>query len=375
MTNNPYIEIDSSEMLAWVPSRTGLVEHCAFQYIDFNEAGYGFRANTFADCVFMGCVIPEDMKPNVLPSCLVFPRMHMIYKPFRNALYSGEELYEGFDMADDESYAECFDARVYKDYVGAGKHCSDITITLARAIHDHSVTDAMKSLLDEYDERSVVAVMGGHAMRRTDAAYAQIVRISKSLTEKGLLMVSGGGPGAMEATHLGAWLAGRNEEDVAEALKIIAVAPTCFDAGWVSSAFEVRDRFPQSSGYRSLGIPTWFYGHEPATPFATHIAKYFDNSIREDRIIQVSRGGIIFSPGSAGTIQEIFQSAVLDHYLVYGYACPMIFLGKDFYTNEIPVYPLIQDLLSRGRYKNLQTYITDSDEEVIQVLAGAFSAT
>lgn len=201
MLNNPYIEIDSAKMLAWVPSQEGLVEHCAFQYLDFSEASLSFRSNTFADCVFMGCVIPEDMRPNVLPSCLVFPRMHMIYKPFRNALYTGEELYEGFSgisidapaqaqgemspvfngdepsasSISDESYEKCFDARVYKDYMAAGKHCSDITVTLARSIHDHSVTDAMKSLLEEYDARRIVAVMGGHAMRRTDAAYAQIV--------------------------------------------------------------------------------------------------------------------------------------------------------------------------------------------------------
>ena len=30
-----------------------------------------------------------------------------------------------------------------------------------------------------------------------------------------------------------------------------------------------------------LGIPTWLYGHEPTTPFARVIAKYFQNSIRE----------------------------------------------------------------------------------------------
>ena len=126
-------------------------------------------------------------------------------------------------------------------------------------------------------------------------------------------MASGGGPGAMEATHLGAWMAGRSMEEFDDAMAILSVAPTFRDEGWLRTAFEVRTKYPQNK-YRSLGIPTWFYGHEPATPFATHIAKYFFNSLREDVLLSIAKGGIIYSPGSAGTIQEIFQDAAQNHY-------------------------------------------------------------
>ena len=44
--------------------------------------------------------------------------------------------------------------------------------------------------------------MGGHSILRSDAMYLQVVRLSKMLTEEGYLMLSGGGPGAMEATHV-----------------------------------------------------------------------------------------------------------------------------------------------------------------------------
>ena len=87
---------------------------------------------------------------------------------------------------------------------------------------------------------------------------------------------------------------------------------------------QVRERFPQDR-YESVGIPTWLYGHEPATPLATRITKYFDNSIREDGILTLAKGGIIYTPGSAGTLQEIFQDAVQNHYLSFGYASPMVF--------------------------------------------------
>lgn len=171
----------------------------------------------------------------------------------------------------------------------------------------------------------------------------------------------------MDATHLGAWMAGRTDEEVDEALRMLKSAPHFSDEGWITCALEVRNRFPQTR-YRSLGIPTWLYGHEPSTPFATDIAKFFDNSIREDTILTVAYGGIIYSPGSAGTMQEVFQEAVQNHYLSFELSSPMIFLGKKFWTEEMPVYPFIQELMKRGKYKNLLLTITDDDDEVVEKL-------
>ena len=65
---------------------------------------------------------------------------------------------------------------------------------------------------------------------------------------------------------------------------------------------------------QSLSIPTWHYGHEPTSPFATHIAKLFQNSIREDGLLTIARQGIVFTRGSAGTLQEVFQDAQQNFY-------------------------------------------------------------
>ena len=368
MNTNPYIEVESIDALPAPQPGTNIISHYAFQYIDFATVPqYLAAGHRFSDCVFLGCNIPRQMEDNVGQTCLVFPRMGMIYRAFASKLYSGATLYDGYDPTDEESFATCFDQRVYSEFIMNGKHSDNIRETLARALHDHAMSDAMYGLLSRYDEKQVVAVMGGHAMLRTDSAFAQIVHISKALTEKGKLMVSGGGPGAMEATHLGAWMAGRDEDEVQDALNILSEAPSFLDEGWMRTAFEVRAKYPQRS-YRSLGVPTWFYGHEPATPFATHIAKYFDNSIREDGILTIAKGGIIYSPGAAGTLQEIFQDAAQNHYKTFGYSSPMVFLGIDYYTREVPVYPLLQDLLERGHYKNLLLSITDSTEEVVEIL-------
>ena len=64
----------------------------------------------------------------------------------------------------------------------------------------------------------------------------------------------------------------------------------------------------------SLGIPTWFYGHEPPNVFATAIAKYFRNATREAILLQVCDAGIVFLPGAGGTVQEIFQDACENYY-------------------------------------------------------------
>ena len=171
----------------------------------------------------------------------------------------------------------------------------------------------------------------------------------------------------MEATHLGAWLAERSIEEVNEALQILSKAPCWQDEGWLSTAFIVKLKMRQTH-FISLGIPTWLYGHEPATPFATHIAKFFDNSIREDTILSITRGGLIYTPGSAGTIQEIFQAAVPNHYKTYGYSSLMVFFGTQFWRNELPVYPLLEHLIKTGKYNGLLISLTDNIEEIVQTV-------
>ena len=148
------------------------------------------------------------------------------------------------------------------------------------------------------------------------------------------------------------------------------VAERYTDKGWLETAWEVRRRYPQKD-YNSLGVPTWLYGHEPSTPLATMMAKYFDNSIREDGILTIASGGIIYTPGSAGTLQEIFQEAVQNHYLTFGYASPMILMGRDFWSHEVPVWPLMTYLVEHGKYQNLILCLTDSEREITEVLSAA----
>lgn len=388
----PYREIETISEVKTLLAKGGTISRCAFQDINFKELEVTGNGCRFEHCLFMGCRFTKEMKAQIDGTNLVFSHIDVPYNAFRNTLYTAETLYEGYELGNPDSYKDCFDSKVYEHYLRMGKTATDVKETLARTLHDRAISDSVHELLSQYDERRIIGIMGGHGLLRTDKTYRKIVYISKQLTELGYLMVSGGGPGAMEATHLGAWMAGRPEEDVEQALKILSIAPSYKDREWLDTAMRVINDYNPSSifssfggarggfhlssqsasprggreGAPSLGIPTWLYGHEPATPFATHIAKYFENAIREDSILTIAKGGIIYSPGSAGTMQEIFQDAVQNHYLSFGYASPMIFLGTDYWTKEMPVYPLLQQLMQNGRYKNLILSIGDEIEEIVE---------
>ncbi len=336
-----------------------------FQNVNFTQVPEKALQYSYRECLFLSCRLPMGLKRQSR-DCLFLPNMGETFG-FPSHLYSPEELYDGYDPDIPDSYEKCYDGCVYRHYLKKGKRETDFKETLARTLHDHSVSDCLQDYLSHFNEHRLIGVMGGHGLSRLDLAYRQVVHLSKHLTEKGFLMITGGGPGAMEATHLGAWMAGHTEEELQEALSIMSVAPYYTDSLWLSTAWQVHNRYP-NLGYESLGVPTWLYGHEPSTPLATHIAKYFDNSIREDGILTIARGGIIYTPGSAGTLQEIFQEAVQNHYLTFGYSSPMIFMGKEFWTETVPVWPLIMTLVNNGTYKNLNLCLTDVIEEAEHVL-------
>src|SRR5579872_4608378 len=79
-------------------------------------------------------------------------------------------------------------------------------------------------------------------------------------------------------------------------------------------------------GGDSLGIPTWYYGSEPPNLFASLAGKYFMNSLREDGLMSIANGGLVFGQGSAGTVQEVFRNASYNYYRGKDVAAtPMVF--------------------------------------------------
>jgi predicted Rossmann-fold nucleotide-binding protein len=346
----------------------------AFEGLDLRRCD-GFESGDFDGCLFLSCDLTPAQAGYLTTTGATVLRDSPArpYTAHRVELYTPDELFAGFDPDQPDGWSSTFDAQVYAHWAATGRQYPDrIDESLARRLHDHSISDALH---EELDGERAVAIMGGHGLERSEPGYTKVARISRTLTRDGFLMLSGGGPGAMEATHLGAWMAHRADDELADAIAVLSPRPDGAEPGreyadpdWLHRAFAVRERWPiESRRYDSIGIPTWMYGHEPPAAFATKIAKYFANSVREEGLLAVATHGVIFSPGSAGTVQEIFQDATQNHYESFGPPSPMVLLGVDYWSRQLPVVPLLQTLAGDRAYADL-IVLTDDEQVAIDTI-------
>ena len=305
-----------------------------------------------AQALFLGCTFADgDADAVRRAGGVVLPTIpHTPVDPYRAALYSPRELY------DTPHYRDSLDARAY----AWSKVPNDTDDALAMTLHDHAIDEALTAWVAG---RSIVGVMGGHALERGSEAYADAARLGHELGGH-LTVATGGGPGAMEAANLGAFLPADLDAALAELSQVPSFRP---DIGaWARAAFGVLDTV--EDGRESLGIPTWHYGHEPPNPFATSIAKYFRNATRESILLEVCNAGIVFLPGAGGTVQEIFQDACENYYADETSLAPMVLVGRRHWTEELPAWPLLE-AMARGRAMEPHVHLVDSLEEVGEVLS------
>ena len=241
------------------------------------------------------------------------------------------------------------------------------TDALAFRIHDHAIDNALRGLLspETGPNRRVVGIMGGHQLDRDTDLYRRVAHLAWKLSHAGFFVATGGGPGAMEAANLGAALTPYEPNAVDAAIETLAAAPRYKDDTYLDRALDVRDQYPDRG--ESLAVPTWFYGHEPSNLFSTHVAKYFANSIREDGLLAIATHGVIYAPGSAGTIQEVFMDTAQNHYETFGPASPMVFLDQTYWTETKPVYPLVKTLAEGTSYEN-HLAVTDDSDAVVSLI-------
>ena len=325
--------------------------------LDLVERGELLRDREVTGATFLGCrFAPGDEADLEARGAIVFPAIPDVpVDAYRGDLYSPRELYDA------PTYPASLDARAY----GWSQVHDDQDALLARTLHDHAIDVALADWLAGRS-RPRVGLMGGHALSRDEPAYVEAARLGWRLGST-LVVATGGGPGAMEAANLGAYLSGHPIEAVDEAVARLARVPSFRPSvgAWADAAFDVVEAFPD--GAESLGIPTWHYGHEPPNVFATAIAKYFRNAPREAILLQACDAGIVFLPGAGGTVQEIFQDACENYYADESSVAPMVLVGSTYWTREVPAWPLLT-ALARGRTMEPLLHLVDSVEEAARVL-------
>ncbi len=359
------MEIESlAEFDARVASGATSMAGWAVQDVDLRDRGAVLGRLRAEGSLFLGCALTEEVEDDLRDrGALVFPVLPDVpFDAYRSELYTPDELYDGLAS----SYAGTADARIY---AWSRMPRPDLSRHLAQGLHDLAVDNALDEVLRG---RRPVGVMGGHTLGRGSEPYVAAARLGRALARAGLLVATGGGPGAMEAANLGAYLAGHDEHVLEEAVRLLSAVPTFRPSvtAWASAAFDVRRRWPD--GGRSLSVPTWFYGHEPPNPFASTIAKYFKNAIREDILLHVCTAGIVFLPGAAGTLQEIFQDACENYYAEPSQVAPMVLVGEDYWTHELPAWPLLR-ALAEGRPLGRAVHLVDDlddPDDVLRLLDG-----
>jgi len=328
--------------------------------VDLNslETNYWKRV-AIRNTYFLGCTFDSPETEHLVQGkgAVVIPRFQgLSYNPYRTALYTPEELMK------EVSGGQTLDQSIYADFMEKGKFPPNVMEAVTRGIHDDSIDDALGLVIEQTGPKNIVGVMGGSSNKRNDRWYRPTAQAARLLTRSGYLVMTGGGPGMMEAANLGAYFANGEDGLLDRAISILGEALDYEDKdhkpipAYNERALAARS-LASGKGARNLGVPTWFYGHEPTNVFATDVAKYFANSRREAGMIQIAVGGVVFAPGSAGTRQEVFMDAAQNHYASTGFRSAMVFLGREPDGSIPPVFPLLQHV-----EKNLKDFLLTTDE-------------
>lgn len=296
--------------------------------LDLTHEGLRWSEAQLDQTTLLGCDLPDSVTDLLAArGAAVFPEPRGVpFAVYRSELYSYDEL-----TADSGDVSGAtFDERVGSWFRESSTGMHDAMI---RAAHDATVDAAVARFVAG---RRVVGVMGGHALERGAPWYRTVAELGRALARAGFTVATGGGPGVMEAANLGAWMAPLTDDALGDALQLLASSPSyAADRDrYRRCALDVRSRWP--GGGESLGVPTWVYLDEPTSAFATHIAKYFTNSIREDGLLAIARSGCVYAPGGAGTEQEIFTDTAQNSLTLYKVRSPMVFFGREFFERDHP---------------------------------------
>lgn len=201
-----------------------------------------------------------------------------------------------------------------------------------------SVFKIMGEFVDGYEKMSkigpCVSIFGSARTNVDDKFYNLTIEIAKSIVKLGFGVITGGGPGIMEAANKGAKLA------LGSSVGLNIELP-----------FEQHDN-PYIDEDKSLDFDYFF--------------------VRKVMFMKYSKGFIVM-PGGFGTLDELFEAITLIQ-TKKSEKFPIILVGSDFWNK---CYSWIKDeLLLTYKYiskKDLDLIsIVDSPEEIIEILSAFY---
>ena len=219
----------------------------------------------------------------------------------------------------------------------AGRPTEDQKLLQRPAPADFQSTDTWRALriLGEFVEGfdalanvgPAVSVFGSARVRRSDPQYRQARRLAARLVNEGFAIITGGGPGIMEAANRGAR-----------------------DAGGLSIGCNIELPFEQDvNPYVDLRIEF----------------RYF--FVRKTMFVKYAEAFVIF-PGGLGTMDELFEALTLiqtgkiDHF-------PVVLVGRDYWGGLIRW--IRATVLKEGKVSPHDldlAVVTDDLDEVVRVI-------
>jgi len=171
----------------------------------------------------------------------------------------------------------------------------------------------------------------GSARTRADQEYYQLtIEIAKALVEEGFGIISGGGPGIMEAANKGAYL-----------------------AGGLSVGLNIELPFEQS-------------GNQYIDPDKNLDHRYF--FVRKVMFVKYSQAFIVL-PGGFGTMDELFETLTLIQTNKIS-PVPVILIGTKFWSGlkEWIIDTMIEKSKTVSEKDLLLMPVVDTPEEVVQII-------
>ena len=174
-----------------------------------------------------------------------------------------------------------------------------------------------------------VSIFGSARTKEEDPFYKLAVSISKSISEAGYGIITGGGPGIMEAGNKGANLAGGTSVGLN-----------------IDLPFEQHDN-PYIDTDKSLDFDYFF--------------------VRKVMFVKYSQGFVVM-PGGFGTLDELFEAITLIQTHKIG-KFPIILVGSDFWTGLMDWVKTTMLKMGNISPEDLNLIkIVDTEEEVVEII-------